>query len=195
MPFSYSKDDVPEFDLPLQTRQRVAQPVPGVLGELVAQLADPLEPREGLGDLAADRDDLDDGPDQQPQVEGEGDERSHGHAARLDLVRPDPHDRDADDAEQQGRERRDRREARHRARDVAEEPVDALREHEGLPPLGAVGLDHAHARERLGQPARDLRVDLGALPEERTQRLESVEQHEAEERQDRQRDQVSLTQK
>src|SRR5262249_26477480 len=62
------EDDVLELDVSLQARQRLPQAIPGVLGDLAAQLADPLEPGEGLRDLAADRDDLDDGPDEEPQV-------------------------------------------------------------------------------------------------------------------------------
>ena len=59
-------------------------------------------------------------------------------------------------------------------RDVAEQPVHALREDELLALLRGVGLDDADAAERLGQPAGDLGVDLAALAEQRPQPLERV---------------------
>ena len=61
--------DVPELDRPLDRRESRARLVAGVLGELVADLPDPLEAGEGLGDLAADRDDLDDRADEHGRVE------------------------------------------------------------------------------------------------------------------------------
>ena len=57
-------------------------------------------------------------------------------------------------------------------RDVAEQPVRALREHELFALLGRVGLDDADAAERFGEPAGHLGVDLAALAEERPQPLE-----------------------
>ena len=184
--------NVAELDQPLDPGAGARALVPGVLGHLVADLPDALEAGEGLGDLAADGDDLDDGTDEQSQVEGEGEEGADRHPPGQNVVRPDPHDRDADDAQEQRRERGDGRKAGHRPGDVAEEPVDPLGEDQGLAPLGAVGLDHPHARERLGQAAGDLGVDLGALAEERPQRLERVEENQAEERQDGERDQREL---
>ena len=89
----------------------------------------------------------------------------------------DDHD-DADDADDDRRERGDRRHAGHRLRDVAEQPVRALREDELLALLGGVGLDDADAAERLVQAAGDLGVDLAALAEQRTQPLER-ERHRA----------------
>ena len=97
-----------------------------------------------------------------------------------------------DRPEEQRREGRHGGEAGHRLRHVAEEPVDALGEDQGLAPLGAVRLDDADPGEGLGQAARDLGVDLRALPEERPQGLEGVEQDQAEEREDRERDQRQL---
>ena len=64
------------------------------------------------------------------------------------------------------------RDAGQRLRDVAEQPVRALREDELLALLGRVGLDDADAAERFGEPAGDLRVDLAALAEQRPQPLE-----------------------
>ena len=178
--------------MPVQAAEGFALPVARVLRELVAQLANALQAGERLRDLAADRDDLDDRSDQEAQVESEGDEGSDRHPPGLDLVRTDPHDRDADDAQEQGRERRDGRESRHRTGHVAEQPVHAPREHQRLAPLGPVGLDDPDSGEGLGQAAGDLGVDLGALAEERPQGLERVEQHEAEEREHRERDQGQL---
>ena len=90
--------------------------------------------------------------------------------ARIDAAADDDHDH-ADRADDDRRERGDGRDAGHRLRDVAEQAVHALGEHELLALLGRVGLDDADAAERLGQPAGDLGVDLAALAEERPQRL------------------------
>ena len=94
----------------------------------------------------------------------------------------DQHHRDADGADHQRRERGDRRHAGQRLRDVAEQAVRALREHELLALLGGVRLDDAHAAERFGEPAGDLGVDLAALAEQRPQPLEGGRHPAAEQR-------------
>jgi len=186
------EDDVLELDRPLDRRQARLVLVAGVFGELVADLPDPLEAREGFRDLAADRDDLDDGTHEHGEQRRELEERARRHAAGEDVVRADPEDRDGDRAEEKCRERRDGGEAGHRSGDVAKQPVDTLGEHERFAALGPVGLDDPHSSEGLGQAARNLRVDLGALAEEGPEGLEGVEQHQAEEREDRQRDRRQL---
>ena len=113
------------------------------------------------------------------------------HLPGADRGAADQHHRDADGADHQRRERGDRRDAGQRLRDVAEQPVRALREHELLALLGGVGLDDADAAERLGEPAGDLGVDLAALAEQRPQPLErrrhpAAEGAEDDERDDRQ---------
>ena len=79
----------------------------------------------------------------------------------------------------------DGRHAGQRLRDVAEQPVRALREDELLALLGRVGLDDADAAERFGEPAGDLGVDLAALAEERPQPLERRRHAAAERAEDR----------
>ena len=54
--------------------------------------------------------------------------------------------------------------------------------------LRRVGFDDAHAAERLGEPAGDLRVDLAALAEERAQLLERHRHAAAEDAEDQDRD-------
>ena len=72
-----------------------------------------------------------------------------------DRAAADEDHHDADGADDDARERRRRRDAGHRLGDVAEELVRALREDQVLAPLGRVGLDDAHAAERLVEPAGD----------------------------------------
>ncbi len=114
------------------------------------------------------------------------------HLARANRRAADQHHRNADRAEDERRKSRHRRDARQRLRDVAEQPVRALREHQLLALLRRVGLDDAHAAERLGEASRHFRVDLPALAEERPQPLES-ERHAGPERaQDDDRDRGQL---
>ena len=54
-------------------------------------------------------------------------------------------------------------------RDVPEQAVRALGEHQFFALLGGVGLDDADAAERFGEPAGHFRVDLAALAEQRPQ--------------------------
>ena len=190
--FLVREGHVPELDGAVDRGEGLARGVARVLGELVAELADPFEAGEGLGHLAADRHDLDHGADEEPEVQGERDERAHGHPSRLDLVGADPHDRHADDAQKQRRDRGDGREAGHRARHVPEEAIGALREDQRLAPLRAIRLDDPDSGEGLGQPAGDFGVDLRALAEERPQRPERIGEDQAEEREDREGDERQL---
>ena len=67
-----------------------------------------------------------------------------------------------------------RRHAGHRLRDVAEQAMRAVREHDLFALLGGVALDDANAAERLGEAAGHLRLDLAALAEQRPQPLERI---------------------
>ena len=61
----------------------------------------------------------------------------------------------------------------------------------GLALFGVIALDHAHAAQRLGQPAGNLGVDLAALAEDGANRLEAILQDKDERAhhgEDRQRD-------
>ena len=84
------------------------------------------------------------------------------------------------------------RDAGQRLRDVAEQPVRALREDELFALLGRVGLDDADAAERFGEPAGDLGVDLAALAEQRPQPLERGRHAAAERAEDHDRDERQL---
>ena len=94
--------------------------------------------------------------------------------AGQDVAAAQPDHHHADDADDHRGAGGGRRDAGHRLRDVAEQAVRALREHDLLALLGGVALDDADAAQRLGQPAGHLGVDLAALAEERPQRLEGV---------------------
>ena len=105
---------------------------------------------------------------------------------RIDLAADDDHDH-ADDADDDGGAGRGGRDAGDRPADVVEQPVDTDREDLLLAIFRDVGLDHAHAAERLRKAAGHLRLDLAALPEDRPQALEGIghpaaEEHEHDER-------------
>ena len=59
----------------------------------------------------------------------------------------------------------------------------------GLALLGVIALDDAHAAERLGEPAGDLGVDLGALAKDGADGLEGLLQDEDEDEDDGEDDQ------
>ena len=149
----------------LPERDRAARVV--VLAPLAQQLARALEPGERLAQLRADRRDLQQRGHQEPEQHRVGEERAHGHAARQDLVPAHVEDAGADDAQQQRRGERQQRRPRERPEHVVQDAVHARGEDRGLAALGLVRLHHADARERLGQPAGHLRVDLAALAEDR----------------------------
>ena len=108
------------------------------------------------------------------------DEVAERHRAGDDRAAADDDHDDADHADDDGRERGDRRHAGDRLGDVAEQPVNALREDQLFALLGGVGLDDADAAERFVQPAGHLGVDLSALAEERPQAVERQRHRAAE---------------
>ncbi len=75
-------------------------------------------------------------------------------------------------ADDQRRERADRRNTGHRARDVAQEAMRALGEHELLALFRRVRLDDADTAEGFAEAPGHLGVDLAAFAEQRTQALE-----------------------
>ena len=100
--------------------------------------------------------------------------------AMIDAAADDDHDH-ANDADDDRRERRDAGHAGDRLRDVPEQAMDALREHQLFALFGGVGLHDADAAERFVQPSGDLGVDFAALTEERAQPVER-QRHRAAER-------------
>ena len=126
-----------------------------VLRPLAQDLARPLEAGERLGQLGADRDDLEDGRDEEPEEDGVGEEAAQRQRPGEDLARPDEHDDGADDAEE------DRRREAH----DATSPVSVFRtlsRSRWTPPAKTVAsrasawypLTTRTAAERLGEPAR-----------------------------------------
>ncbi len=154
----------------------------GILTRGVENLVNPVETGKRLGHLRADRRDLDDRRRHEAGEEDVREQIAERHRPVDD--RPAAHDDhdDADGADDHARKRGRRRNARHRLRDVAEQLVRALGEDEIFALLGRVGLDDAHATQRLVQPARQLGAELAALAEERTQRAEGVSHRPAKHR-------------
>ena len=148
-------------------------------------LARPLETRESLRELGPDRDDLEDRSHEEAEEDRVREEAAQRERSREDLTRADEHDDGADDPEE------DRRGEAHDARrgqrleHVVEEALDAGRERLLLALLGVVALHDAHASERLGEAAGDLRVELRALAEDRPDRSERLVQDDAEARRGR----------
>ena len=62
----------------------------------------------------------------------------------------------------------------------ASKPLHAAGEDAGLALLGVVALDDAHAAQRFGQPACDLRVDLASFAKDGANDFEAVLQDEDE---------------
>ena len=77
--------------------------------------------------------------------------------------------------------------------DVAEQPVDAGREHELFTLLRGVGLDDPDPADRLGQAAGDFGVDLAALAEHRTEVRKAYHIAAAESEQHHERDDASAS--
>ena len=136
-----------------------------IFGRHLPDFADAVEAGERLGHLRADGRQLDHRHRDERDHRQIPDEVADRHRARADRRAADEHHRDADGADDEGRERADRRHAGQRLRDVAEQPVRALREDELLALFRRVRLDDADAAERFGEPAGDLGVDLAALAE------------------------------
>ena len=60
---------------------------------------------------------------------------------------------------------------------VLQQALDADGEDSGLALFGVIALDHAHAAQRLGQPASDLGVDLAPLAEDGANHFEPILQN------------------
>ena len=159
--------DVVELDVAAEIGERRARGVLRVFARRIEDFVNPVEPRERLGDLRADRGDLHDGHGEQTGKEDVGEQVSERHRVVHDRPPADDDHDDPDRANHDARERRRRRDAGHRLGDVAEELVGALGEDQVLTPLGRVGLDDTNAAERLIQAAGDLRLNLAAVAEQR----------------------------
>ena len=152
------------------------------------QLVDAVEAGEGLADLRADRRDLHDRRGHQAGEQDVGDEVADRHLAGEDGAAADDDHDQADGADDDRAEGGDARDRGDRLRDVAEQPVNAGREHQLFALLRGVGLDDADAADRLGQPSGHFGVDLAALAEDRTDRPERVPHRRAERQQHDERD-------
>ncbi len=152
-----------------------------VLGE---DLGGAVEAGDGLGELGADGDELDDGGDHEREEHDVGDIAAGGEAADYYLVGTEVHDEGSNDAEDGGRGERHEGLGGERGDDVLEEAVGAGGEDVGLALFGVVALDDADAAEGLGEAAGDLGVDLGALAEDGADGLEGALEDEAEDEQD-----------
>src|SRR5262245_19762455 len=172
-----------EGDVAAQLGAGLALFVPRVLAHLGADLADAVEAREGLRDLRPDRGDRDHGERDQRHEPDVHEVLAQRHPLRQDRVSAEVREHGADEPDDGHGDRARGRDARHRAPHVVEQAIDARREHALLLGLRHVGLDHAHAADRLGQPPRDVGGDLAALAEERPELLEGDRHGEAEARQ------------
>ncbi len=152
----------------------------GVLFVLGEDLGGAVEAGEGLGELGADGDELDDGGDHEGEEHDVGDVAAGGELAGDDLVGAEVHDERADDAEDGGGGERHEGLRGERGDDVLEEAVGAGGEDVGLALFGVIALDDADAAERFGEAAGDFGVDLGALAEDGADGLEGALQDEAE---------------
>ena len=161
-----------ELDVAAQRREWRARRVLLVFGRHLADFADAVKTGKRLGELRADVGEL---HHRHCDQCGEGEvhhEVADRHLSRADRVAADEHHRDADQAEDDRRERGDTRYPGERLRDVAEDAVRALGEDQLFALLGRVGLHDAHAAERLGEAAGYFGVDLAALAEQWAQALE-----------------------
>ena len=156
--------DVLEDDLAAQRRpSATTRRGSASSGRLREDLLRPLEPGERLGQLRADPDDLEDGRHQEPEEDGVGEEAADGERPGEDLPRPDPHDDAPTPPRSTVEATAEQRHPGDRLQDVREEPRDAVGEDRLLAPLAVVSLDDADPGERLGEPPRDLAVDLRPL--------------------------------
>ena len=154
--------------------------IPFILGRDRAQLADAVEAGEGLGDLRADRGNLDQRRGEQAGEEDVLEEVAARHPTREDVPPADDDQQRTDDADDHGREGGGGGDARHGGGDIPEELVGALREGVLLAAFGGVRLHHANAGDALDQSAGDLGVELAALAEDRPQPGEGVRHPAAE---------------
>ena len=167
-PGLYSKLTSSNVDLAANVRQRRAARVFLIFGRHRPDLADAIEAGERLGQLRADRRELD---DRHGHHRGEGQihhQIADASSCRCELrappisimampLAPITSDENAITAETPVID----------LRDVPEQAVRALGEHQLFALLGGVGLDDADAAERFGEAAGDFRVDLAALAEQR----------------------------
>ena len=113
---------------------------------LVLDCPDPAA-LERFAQLCADVRELDHGHRHQTGEHQIHDEIAHRHCPRANRGAADQDHDDADRAEDEGGERRNARHARQRPRDVAEEPMRALRKDQLLAFLGGVRLDDTDAAQ------------------------------------------------
>ena len=159
----------------------------GILGGHAAQLINPVEPRECFGDLRADGRDVDQGQRDESHEKDVLDELPQRHGLCEDGASADENHDDRDRSDHELSEGSDARDASHRRRNIAEQPVRATREHQSLAALRPVRLHDANPSQRLGEPAGDLGVDLATLAEQRAQFGERIRHPAAEQREDENR--------
>ena len=153
-----------------------------VFGLLVQHFLRAVQARQRLGDLRADPHHLEHGRHQERQVRGESHESAQGQRSGEDLARAQVHHGGAHQPHQHGGGKAHQRDGGQAAQHIVEQALDAAREDARLLGLGVISLHHAHAGQRLGEPAGDLGVDLAALAEDRPDAPERLAQPQRERR-------------
>ena len=134
-----------------------------ILRPLAHDLLRPLQPRQRLGQLGSNGNDLHDRRHQKTQQQGVGEESTNGQSAGRDLMRSHVHCDRAHAAQQHAGRQAHHRGGGESAHDVVQQPADPFGKNRLFPLFRVVALDHAHTAQRLCEPACNLGVDLSAF--------------------------------
>src|ERR1017187_2459312 len=139
-----------------------------VLGALGEDFLGAIESGEGFCQLRADGNHLEHGGNQESEVQDEREQSADGERRRggQNLAGADIHDGAADHSHHHGGREGHQRDGGEGAHDVVQQALHARCEHACFPGFGVIAFDDAHARQRLGQTAGDIGVDLAALAED-----------------------------